>query len=455
MKLFFLVFLQLLFGWGVLNKFKYDKNLLSKLALSYLVGLLGTSLVVYVIELLQVRITYASVTLFGLAIALLINLDVKRFWASLQLFKKMDVKQVNIYDLVSVLGLAFFLSYSVWRMYHLPVVPYDALVGIDLLAKSAVEDGHVVSSIFTRPDLKVMLSTQPFYAPLTSFNQIAYRLTEAPFGQVWIPFATIAFCVFAYIRIKEATHSILAGLSLLLLFCSTELYAYTYLLQTDLANALFFGIGLVFLLDYFKDKSQKINFWLSTLFFAIAVWTRIETIVIIGLCSVLVVWEFLKEKKYKEMVLMTALFLAIPLIANILWNGVFYNFVLPFHPETKGEIVWAGKYASSFTGPIVERMNFYLFSTDYWGYILFIYLIVALANAVIYRDKISIYTLVFIVLFYVSYFLMLHHFAKVNVEATYRRGLFKLLFALALFFGELRLLQVLGSKMKDWVLKKA
>lgn len=454
MKLIFLVLLQVLFGWGVLNKFKYDKNLLSKLALSYLVGLLGTSLCIYIIEVLHVRITYASVTLFGLAAALLINLDVKRFLASLQLFRGIDIKQVNVYDIVSILGLSLFLSYSVWRMYHLPVVPYDALVGIDLLAKSAIEDGHVVSSIFTRADLKVMLSTQPFYAPLTSFNQIAYRLTEAPFGQVWIPFATIAFCIFAYVRLREATHSILAGLSLLLLFCSPELYAYTYLLQTDLTNALFFGIGLIFLLEYFKDKSRKSDFWLSTFFFAIAVWTRIETIVIIGLCSVLVAWEFFKEKKYKEMVSMTVLFVVIPLISNILWNGVFYNLVLPFHPETKGEIIWAGKYAATFTDNIVDKMNFYLFNTDYWGYIFYIYLLVVVVDIAIYKRKISIYTLVFVAIFYLSFFLMLHHFDKVNVEATYRRGLFKLFFAFALFFGEIRLLQALGSKMKDWVVKK-
>ncbi|HTF80296.1 MAG TPA: hypothetical protein VL947_01170 [Cytophagales bacterium] len=454
MKILFLILVQLLFGWGVLNKFKYGPNLALKLSLSYLIGIFGSSLCIYVLEFAHVKLTYTTVIIANVACSMLINLDFKRFKESLKLFVTIKTTRLSLFDLISIGVIGYYLYYSVWRMYHLPVVPFDALVGIDLLAKAAVEEGHVVSSIFTRPDIKSHLSTQPFYAPLTAFNQITYRLAGAPFGQVWIPLATIAFSCFAYVRLKELTHATVAGIAVILLFCSTELYAYTYLLQTDLSNAIFFSIGLLFMVDFLKDKSNMPIFGLSALFMTIAVWTRIETVLVTGFCALLIVWEYIKDKDYKKMVYMPALYMAAPLVANIMWNGLFYNFVFPFHPETKSEIIWAGKYSSEFTPRIWDEMTTYLFSTDYWGYLLYIYLILVLINIIVYRDKTSVYTLVLILLFNVAFFFMLHHFDKVIVQATYRRGLFKLLMMVVLFFGELRLLQSFGARLKSWVTNK-
>ena len=180
--------LQFLIGFGLVDRFGVINKLGQKISLAILLGFFVSSVSIFALELLHVKLTIVSI-LSALALtALIINYNLQHLINRLLHAFTEDKDTLEVYELAFFLTAGYLLFFSVWRSFYIPVTPYDSIVGIDLVAKQAVKEGHIVSSIFSRPDFRPFLSTQPYYAPFTMLMQIIYRSAGCPsasFGSVY------------------------------------------------------------------------------------------------------------------------------------------------------------------------------------------------------------------------------------------------------------------------------
>lgn len=434
-----ILLLQFTIGFGVIDRFEFVDRLPQKIALSILLGFFISTLSVFALELLHIKLTVSSILLAFALTAVAINFNIPRLARRLRFSFISCTYEIRVYELVFLLAIGYLLFFSVWRSYAIPVTPYDAIVGIDLVAKQAVKEGHIVSSVFSRPDLKHSLSTQPYYAPFTMLMQVIYRSAGLPFGQLWLGILTTAFFAFAYSKLCERIQPVLAGFFLLTLITVPELYAYTFLLQTDFSNAVFFSIGMIFLLE-FLDLDKPGYLCLGTLFMAAGCWSRTETIILTIPVGVLLAIRSGAKPSVRTLKYGAA-FLTACACSVALWNVLFFKFYFPVVPKVNEQIHWAGIYSVEKSGGILRDMSTYFFSTDYWGHFIYIFLALWAINLLVTRHWKAVWPLAWIVLFYFCFFIMLHHFKLMNIEYTFRRAIMKFLLLMCLMIGRLDFLQ--------------
>ncbi len=447
-NLLILTFLQLATGLAIVSAIGQIRSLVLLFGTSLLAGILANTLIVYIIGVFGLPVAWSSI-LIGLGITSLASILVhKRIldnittgWKSFHFFPKM-------YELIFFGVFAYLFFISAWRTWYLPVTPFDAINGIDLFAKFTIKENTFVSSIF---DLSIIpgLSTQTFYAPFTSFMQITYRLCGFPWGQVWLSIVFFCFIITAYSKLSERCHPIIVGLSLLLLLIAPEFYAYTFLLQTDFTNAVFFGLAVIWFHDYWISDSKS-SFYFSLLWFFAACWTRSETIFFMPFGSLLVLWKYYKNGEIKNGIIQGIIFTGIPGITTLLWNGIFYNLIFPRHPDSASEL-FLPDYSFSLVLDIINEMNdVVIFEFDYWGYAMPLFFIILIINYLKYKDKQSLVIVAWLCILYFVFMLMKMHMVHVDISKTFRRGYFKFLMLYSIYFACTDLATRFSKKIWDW-----
>jgi len=439
MLLICILLLQFLTGFGIIDRFPVISRFAQKISLSVLIGFFLSTLAVYLLEILHLPISTFSVITANVLLTAAINHNPARLAKSLKSLVIQDNVSIKIYEIIFLTAIAYLLFFSFWRTYSIPVTPYDSIVGIDLVARQALKEGHIISSMFFREDFRPFLSTQPYYAPFTMLMQIIYRSVGLPFGQLWLGFLTVSFFVFAYSKMCEKVHPIISGFCILLLLCAPELYAYTFLLQTDFSNAVFFAIGMIFTVNFLGSRNTE-YFTLAALFMAAACWTRTETIIIVSAIALVLAVLLYSEMKFKA-IRFASIYLAASAASTFLWNIIFFKFYFPVTPQVKEQVIWKGLYSYEKTSTVFHGMNFFLFSMDYWGFTLYLFILLWLINLLFSRKGKAWANLGWPLLIYVCFFIMLHHFSLMNIEYTFRRGVMKFLLVMCLLTSEFPILQ--------------
>ncbi|WP_157603284.1 glycosyltransferase family 39 protein [Spirosoma telluris] len=260
----------------------------------------------------------------------------------------------------------------------------------------------------------------------------------------------IAFGLFLYAELRARIHPLLAGILITMLACSPELFAYTFLVQTDWANAAFFATGVI-LLQRYLESGQHGSFVGSAVLLAMACWTRTETIFFVPIGSLLLLIFSVSISKNK------ALFRAIALSAICLLPVVFWNYILlrgyiPLPPRANlGTLhgVTEG-YLSQLIAIAAQMNDQVIFDDVYWGYAVWVFLLLSLVNTVIFRDKRGFPILLWLAGIYILFVLIIQHVEGANVLFTFRRGFFKLLFLMYFYLGTTSLFRWLSNWIYRW-----
>ena len=239
LRLLLLVSLQTALGFGLLRLFRQRSSGSESAALAILLGLPASSFLVFWLDVAEIRIDYLSViAVIGAAATLLLAPTIgRRGLRPARIGSVTDrtatAAAVHPAEAPFLVVIAVLVLLSAWRCWYLPATTRDACVGMDLVAKYAVQDGTLRSSVFHDAFLRPYLSLQPFYAPFTALMQVLYRLTGLAFGKLWLTLLLVAFLVFLYRRLRESLHPCLASAVCLLFLAVPEMYAASYLVLTD------------------------------------------------------------------------------------------------------------------------------------------------------------------------------------------------------------------------------
>ncbi|MBD2704979.1 hypothetical protein IC229_30400 [Spirosoma sp. BT702] len=452
----YLIVTQFLIGFGVLARLRPVTKGLSLLGLSMLAGLGISSVLPFVLQFAHAPIARFPMFIgLGLLAALSLLLLRGQFTYLRDVFARKQF-MVHLYELPFLGFWAYLLFISAWKCAWYPNLPFDTIVGPDLIATFAVRERTLISSVFTAhlPSVSVF-SNQPFYAPFTAMQQILYLLAAGgigtfAFGKLWLTVMVLAFGLFFYADMRERIHPLLAGLLVTMLACSPELFAYTFLVQTDWANAAFFVVGVMLLQRYFDD-SQRSTLLAATLFFAFACWIRTETILFVFIGSALLFAKSLRSSPGKA-VLKASMLTVACLLPFIFWNYIFLRgyVVLPASTHLGTLQTVSGNYFTNLFTIYGKMTDTVLLHDTYWNYSVWAFLAFTTLNFSFFRSKQGLPILIWILGIYGLFGLLIMHIEGANVPFTFRRGFFKILFLMYFYLGYTTLFQRITNWLFQW-----
>lgn len=439
--------LQFVAGFATLGALRVDIKRSMAFPLALLVGMFTHTLLFFGCALAYIPLTIESVLGSALVAAALPHVrwsDVSSFYGRLLSRPQFTL---TMYDVVTLGVVGYIAFIAFWAAWYWPVTPFDAMAGIDLVAKVTVEEGTIVNRVFTDPSLAGQLSNQPFYAPFAMLLQVMYRLIGFTYGQIWVPIS--AFCLgwFTWGLMRQRVHPFLADLLLLLYVLTPEMLGYSYLVQTDHINAAYVAIGAM-LVWYSAFTGQRALLWTSVLLFAAACWARTETPLLVGIGAVACMPLLARVFTWRTAITWLGV-LGVSVIAVFaLWHVLYFNAYLPVQPSTSDQLVGmdVGRFidvvGSSFTNVIADP--------HLWAGTFVVFAIVMVANLVVERSAEPAILLIWIGAVLVGLWIVGTVFSAAIVEQTLRRGIFKIIPLLFVAMSATKLLERFSDRLRQW-----
>lgn len=435
------IFLHLIAGLGIVAHFDAVRKRAEVIGLSVLTGMGVHTLLIYCMELLHVTLTSGSVLGGMVLVSLLCHVGYKQ---SISLFQDLvkNPFDFKIYEIPFLIIGVFLVYVSSWRAYYLPVTPYDAIVGMDMVAKYAVKEGHVISSAFSHPNLSGHIQNQMFYAPFTTFCQIIYRLGGHTVGQTWLGVVVGAFTLWMYGKMRSVTHPVIAGACALLLMAIPEMYAYSFMFLTDYSTAVFFGAGVVYFYTATQDNSIK-TWILSALMFGFSIWSRSDTAVFIpfGCLVILVIY---KKEGLGSVLTKAGIFGAIPFLFFALWNIVFFQ-LLPKTPQN--QIAEGAGNIGNLLATYSDIVNKLVLNEIYYGYAFIIFAIWFVLNLIVTKSMKGWQASVWVLILFIGFGLIVNLFTAASIDNTIKRGFFRFFPVIYFYIA----VSPLSQKITEWI----
>jgi hypothetical protein len=455
LSILFVILTQWLTGFGIITRLRAVSNGFSLLGLSIMAGLGISSGLPFILEFAHVPIARTPI-FSGLgmlaALSCLLLRGQLAYLRDVFAWPRLSVRLCEI----PFLGFwTYLLIISAWKCAWFPNLPFDTIVGPDLVATFAVREHTLVSSVFTEhlPSVSIF-SNQPFYAPFTAMQQILYLVAAdgiGPFGfgKVWLTVLVIAFGLFFYAELRERIHPMLASLLTTLLACSPELFAYTFLVQTDWANAAFLAAGIIALQRYL-ESNQRGSLLASGLMLAMACWTRTETIFFVPIGSLLLLIK--PSSNRRQTFIEAGSLLLVCLLPVLFWNYGFLRAYVPLPPEAHLGTFHAvsGNYVSKLLAVYQSMNTVVIFHASFWNYAIPVFLVFAIINILLFRDGRGLTILVWIAGIYAIFGLLILHVDGANIPFTFRRGFFKIILLMYFYLGMTSLFSWLSTWLYNW-----
>ena len=453
--LIFLILAHFISGRGILQLFKLQLKPVQMVCLSVILGVPLVSLAPCFIQLAHIPITFNSV-FAGVAIVALL--------CSIPLFINFKrptfgkIEWPGIYELPFLLVCLGLVVLSVWRCYYYPPTARDMLAGPELLAEFAVREKTMVSSVFT---VDLHTTNNYFKSPYITCLQIIYKLLATPpFGQTWMSVLFIPFIIFMYSMLRERIHPFLASLLVFLFMTIPDLFAYSFVMLYDYSNMVFFFLGFYFLLRHLENKRTN-DFAFSVFMFGLATYIRVETVILVGMVSLLPLFVFFREKQdFKTIAIRWAIMMAVPTAFYFICIDLFVrHFVpLPFNASNDinknlGDVSYLFNRFKEINDKLIfgaqGKVVYGLFIYFFLG-LLIIDIIIFLTNTKKQRfSKEAMYALFGVTIIYVGLPILGYLLPLFDVMNTTKRGLFKLMPMIVLYMANSRLLQMISEWLKN------
>jgi hypothetical protein len=360
--------------------------------------------------------------------------------------------RIKMYELPFILIVSFLVFVSVWRCYYQPPFSRDALSGPEAIAEYAVREHTLINSFFTA---ELSTTNNQFKSPFLISLQVIYKMAGYPFGQIWLSVVFISYTLLVYQVLKATLHPILAGLLLLLMTAAPEIYAYTFLILYDYSNMVFFFLSLYFLFDSFENKRRS-YFYFAALLMGIAAYIRSETLVLAALFApVLWIRQRRDGQSFVKMIWAAFVFLLPALVSYYLTIRFYINHYLPVHYDIAALVnshpfnlrPLLGEYRDIFKKLIISEYGIHL-----WGYIMFVWAGIFLADLVILRrlNRAACNWLYAIGIVFAGLGLLGFLLPLFELEYTAKRGLFKIVPLIVMYMANSQLLIRLSARISQW-----
>lgn len=446
LQLFIITFLQFAAGMGILGMCRVTMPRSVAIPTSVILGMFVHSVAFFLASLLGIGVSLTTTTVTAVISAIVVNAPLP---LTIPMWKGLLARptwNVRMYDVMAWTLGAYILFIVVWGTWYWPVTPFDAMAGIDLVARQAIEEGTLNNSIYTHPSLAGRLSNQPFYAPFAMLHQVMTRTMGFAYGQLWLAVASVSFAVFFAAWLRRYVHPFIASATWLLILITPEWLGYQYLLQTDFINAVFVAMGAMFTIEAIRTSSAS---WLAVavVLFAGGCWSRTETPIIVGFGLVLVFWPISKQLGQRTAVLFSAGTVAACSVIFALWHVIWFS-VLPVRPDSLTELRIPD--VTTFFTVLTDLFTNVLAEIGLWGWIFPLVVLAAIVSLICHKRLGLTLPWLWMGAIVLGLVLVGSIFSSAVVEQTLRRGIFKLVPLVGLALVTTSYVQQLSDRLMTW-----
>ncbi len=430
--LFFLIIAHFVCGRGVMQLFRVQFKPLQTFCLSVIVGIPIISFGPCVLQLMKVPLTKESITaVVWVSMAICCVPLLLHVIKNYKNFTAPKIKLPELYELPFFFVFGILLGVSVWRCYYYPPTAADMINGPELLAKYAVQDKNMISSVF-HIDMQVPRygASNIFKSPFITGLQIVYKLLVQPFGQVWLSVLVLSFITWFYTILKEKIHPLLAGVLMVMFLVIPELYAYTFLMLYDYSTMVFYFIGFYYFTRYMKEERINDLFW-GAFLFGISTYIRTETLVLIMMIAPLLAFHYYKKRApLVSSVINLGVFISFSLVLYFICMKVFVKNFVPItfdlSKQVNAHVTDLSLFFDRFT-EISTKLIFTQQGDAYYGPFFYVFLFVLFVDIIWKRkfNKETVSALYGIAMLYLGMAILGHIFPSFSIENTTKRGMFK------------------------------
>lgn len=439
---------QFIAGSGIFRLFKLKPGALMAFSISMILGVAAISFVPPVLQLMHIPITSGSV-MTGIVVVTVLGCI-----PHILLIKQTSIGQFpkpGIYEIPFFIVFVLFIITSVFRCFYFPPSPRDVLAGSELIAEYTIREKTMVNSIY---GIDLHTTNNQFKSPFLSSLQIIYKLFVCPFGSAWLSSLFVSLILFLYAMLKERLHGLIACTLLLLYFCIPDAFAYSYIILYDYSNMIFFFTGYYFLIRHMHTNNGK-EFALSVLLLGIATYIRVETLVLVGFIALLPAYRSYRAKEPVSKILVRgAVLVGVSALFYFICMNVFVALFVPQKLDTAGQInknLFDISVIFTRMSAVNSDLIFSAKGVQVYGYFLYYFIALLIADLVFIRKfnsegRMALYgiAVVYFGLIFMGYLLPLF-----DVMNTTKRGLFKALPLILLYFANSGILTRLSAYLND------
>ena len=289
------------FGYLLTNLIIKDIRFLERLALSYLLGIGLTTVLVFLYSWVGVKITLLSV--ISLVITLIVPLGIVHKLLGI----KLNLRGLNIfktfgrfkwYEKILCLIIFILLLLSVILSSYYPVAAWDALALYDFVAKVISHTGFFVQ-----------IANQFYYFAeyplLVSLTHTIVYLSKGTNPQFIYSLYYISFAILCFSFIRRYLNRFLALFFTLIIISDPTLFAHSAIAYTNLPYTVYFVAG-IFYLFYGLTNDRYDYLFISSLLIGLSTWVRsAEPFWFAGILFV-VAYSIFKKKIYPVLIYLPA-----------------------------------------------------------------------------------------------------------------------------------------------------
>jgi len=396
-------------GFFLVNCISTKFSLTEKIGLSFPIGICLETIMMLIMDQLNIsmvakHLIISQITLLVLLSALTFILTKKEFFASIVHSFKQTYKSLNLVWLmfiVLIVGLEY-ANFS--RCMYFPPNDRDSLCAfVTVGVVTAQEHTYKGMSLFDAayyPDSHGS-ANYTSYAPMLQLG-IAYFYTLGAESSKALPgFMFLFFLIAFYGVVKRCTTKTGAAITTFLMMSSPEFIGFSAITITNVIQAVFASLGIIYLALYLKGRSNK-DLYLSGILLGLNMWCRTEGIVFIGAAMIILLIDTLRKKTFKTSLICLAL--------SILPAAFWYFFMIRNNMTTDSiaitRLFWDSSKMSTITGAMWGLFK----NEDYYGITFLIFAIMLIADGwFVWKKKDNIALLSMFILATIFYCLILYH----------------------------------------------
>ena len=392
------------------------------MGLSYPVGMGISSLFMFGLDLAGISITVTSVNIFNLLLILfllILNRHKILFFIKEKQFRirisRIDLRSVNYFWWFMLILLIIIVGANVMRNSYWPVYTYDSVAGYDLSAKIISAEGKLITSLF---DHGINLK-RGVYPPLSSTAFAIPYMLGMESSKLTMSFFYISLLLSFYGFLLQYVNKTNALFFSLLLAITPELFGYSVLSNTNMPSVIYIGIGGLFFCRWFEERALS-DCIIAGLLLGFNVWLRSDGIVFNIAVFLILLFDFMKLKTIKPLLIMSFLMLT----PFIIWN-LYLRFNLGIVTDRFVDKMFWDPTRLRIIGAYLNRI---IFSINLWGLNCCLFLVALIVNFKKLKSK-KVIVPIFYLLSLFLYLIVFYHLDPIKQDPiqsmmnnSFRRG---------------------------------
>lgn len=347
------VIVCVLLGFSVVERLRVRLSKIELLGLSFLVGLAVQTMLMLIIDAMGIDLSAATtLTTATIAILALNGCNIvkrKNPFARFCMRSEwlVNFKVLNLVWLMAV-GFICYVEYMNFaKTMYVPPFDRDSLAGFETIGYVIGMEGRLQGlSLFDAVYMPSIHNAGSYitYAPMVQLSYGWVYMLGAETSKIIAALVFLSFLMVLYGAVRRVSSDMTGALVTALVLVSPEMLAFASLSTTNVINAVYASLGVIYVLQWFKSRDRG-ELLLGSVLLACNVWVRSEGVVFLMAVGLLMLIDAVRRRQWRGLTTMVL----ISVSPMVVWWVFCAFFGLTSESVTILHPYWDGEKASKIT----------------------------------------------------------------------------------------------------------